>query len=321
MNSIILSSKVEDYLKKHGFNYSFNEELDVNFYGDDHLPYKRYISLVLRTITGISHEYILQNEKLQTCHVDMQLVNKITECLWNSGDEELKNVAWNTFEYCAFCVHKEDFYLFNEIWNAQKQYYQIFMKDFTLRENHTKPIKTERLVIKPYQSKKDKSLYKFIDEEDEDQIAFIRLASISSMLEIVFYIYLKDTNEVIGCIGLQTKEYVQYDDKEGDYCPSYNFSYYIRKGYRGQGYIKEAGKALIDALKNRKLIVYGDWRRNYVLEEKTPIIQLLELVCDEDNVASFNTAKALGFEYEGKQTTLEQGNYKIRHRFCMRMDK
>lgn len=114
-----------------------------------------------------------------------------------------------------------------------------------------------------------------------------------------FILFVKTTNEVIGFIGLGFNP-----NEEG----TFNVYYYVKKEHRRRGYMKEAFNALLDIIRKDEIIFYGPWNRARVLEETKPIIKLLRIELDEDNIASFNTAKSLGFEYEGKIVSYKRIN-------------
>lgn len=112
-----------------------------------------------------------------------------------------------------------------------------------------------------------------------------------------FCLCLKETDEVIGIIGF-------FFDRESE--DTFEAFYYIKKEYRQKGYVKEGFQPILETIKKNEIVLYGQRRRKYVLEGRKPSIRLLRIKIDEDNIASFNTAKSLGFTYEGKIVRYER---------------
>ena len=158
-------------------------------------------------------------------------------------------------------------------------------------------------------------MHDYINRWDKENLVFARLAyNPESTNWFLFSLCLKETDEVIGNIGF-------FFDRDSE--DTFEVSYYIKKGYRRKGYIKEGFQPILKAIQNNEIVLYGKWRREYVLEERKPVIKLLRIKLDEDNVASFPTAKSLGFEYEGKavryERTQKEGSYKSEHHFIKRI--
>lgn len=100
----------------------------------------------------------------------------------------------------------------------------------------------------------------------------------------------KHDKELVGSIGLSFVE-----GEKG----CFNLSYYVKKEHRRNGYVKEAFKKILEAITNNQIVMYGEIKREYILEEVKPNINYLIVYCYKDNTASFNTAKLLGFKYDG----------------------
>ena len=205
----------------------------------------------------------------------------------DSNDEELKSIAWNSFIDCAY---DQKFLLFKEMEEARNSFFDQIGEDCCT--NHTKMLESERLYIKPNNKEDGRSIYEYVNKYDKDEYLFARMArNCGSEDYFIFCLCLKETNEIIGDIGLA------FDPNQQN---TFNLSYYIKIEHRQKGYIKEAFKKILEAIENDEIILYGQWRREYVLEETKPVIKLIRIELDENNIASFNTAKSLGFEYEGK---------------------
>lgn len=290
-----LQSKLEDCLKNCGLEYDFS--IDDNHFFDN--PYGKFTSLTLRRVTGTLNNLItVQTIGIAHPSYDIELINKITKCLLDSRDEKLKSIAWNSFIDLAY---DERFILFKEMKEARDSYFD----DLEYNTNHTKIIESERLFIKPNNKEDGRSIYEYVNNFDKDEYLFARMArNCGSEDYFLFCLCLKETNEVIGDIGFA------FDPNLKN---TFNVSYYIKKEYRQQGYVKEAFKKILEAAKEDKIVLYGQWHREYVLEEIKPVIKLLRIELAENNIASFNTAKALGFEYEGKIVKYQRINNKDRY--------
>ena len=109
-----LQTKLEDCLKKGGFEYDFS--IDDNYYFDR--SYGKYTSLTLKSITGLLNNSILNNDSEHSSY-NIDLINRITKCLIDSNDIKLKNIAWNSFIDCAY---DERFILFDEMKKATRHF-------------------------------------------------------------------------------------------------------------------------------------------------------------------------------------------------------
>ncbi len=158
-------------------------------------------------------------------------------------------------------------------------------------------METERLIIESNCKEDSEELVKYIDEYDKEEYLISRqIKRYSSFDSLIFVLKNKYDKALVGSIGLSLI------DGEKD---SFNFSYYVKKEHRRNGYIKEAFKKILEAIVNNEIIMYGEIKREYILDEIKPDINNLIAYCDKDNIASFNTAKTLGFEYDG----LYKGNH------------
>lgn len=275
-------TKLETCLKNTGFEYDFS--IDDNHFFDR--PCGKCTSLTLRSVTGLINNSILNNYSEHSSY-DIKLINKLTKCLLDSNDEELKSIAWNS---SIDCTYDQKFLLFKEMEEARNSFFYQIGEDRCT--NHTKTLESERLYIKPNNKKDGRSIYEYVNKCDEKQYLFARMArNCDSEDYFIFCLCLKETNEIIGDIGLA------FDPNQQN---TFNLSYYIKIEHRKKGYIKEAFKKILEAIENDEIILYGQWHREYVLEETKPVIKLIRIELDDNNIASFNTAKSLGFEYEGK---------------------
>lgn len=281
-----LCEKLSNYLKEHGYKYDFYLE---DKYKASTLTDK-YSSFVLKSITGLITNSIIQADTEHSTY-NIDLINKLTTILIDSKDDDLINIAWNSF---IECVYDERFILFNEMKKAREVYFQ---KNNKFNSNHTKSMETERLIVEPNCKADSEELVNYIDEYDKEEYLFSRqIKRYSSIDSLIFILKKKHDEALVGSIGLSIIE----DERD-----SFNFSYYVKKEHRRNGYIKEAFKKILEAIVNSEIIMYGEFKREYILDEIKPDINNLIAYCDKDNIASFNTAKSLGFKYDG----LYKGNH------------
>ena len=296
MNKSELIDKLDNYLLSHGFDYHYSLDGVITEY----CSYSKYSSPTLECVTGILNEFADNDPKDEL--VNMDLVNAITKCLWDSGDIDLMNIAWNSFISCSY---DNRYILYNEVCESRNKYYA---ESDTCTANHTQILETQRLIIKPNNKVSSNELSKYIYTYDKSNNDFSKFVANHSYLNnIIFVLTLKETKIDIGFVGLQ------YSSKEG----CYYLNYYMKKKYRKHGYAKEGVKEVLKAIKDNKIVIYGAINRAFVYEEKTLDIKFLKLIVDEGNVASFNTAKAVGFNYEGRIIQYINEKYEMKHNFLL----
>jgi RimJ/RimL family protein N-acetyltransferase len=277
-----LVEKLSEYLKSKGLEFSFDYEYEA-FQGSNY-TYARYISTTLQIITGISENNILDNYKDRAVY-DMELINKIVHCLSDSKDPELFWVAWDSFSDVS---SDERFLLFKDFNDAREKYLKHLQEKFV--SNHTHEIQTERLVLKPNDSSGSGDLYEYISKNDKTNHLFASMISLETLPKyLTFILFEKESNNVIGSITIYSRS--------DAFDPEWNFSYYIKKKYRKKGFAKEGSLAVLDAIRNDEIVMYGEMNRIYVLEEAKPNIRIVRLNANEDNLASCNLARSLGFAY------------------------
>lgn len=287
-----LQLKLANLLAENGLDYNFLAE-DIFLYSKPY-TYEKYVSYALESITGIINDSILNNN-YDNLTYDIDLINKIAKCLLDSNDEELKNIVWNSFIACS---NDERFILHKKIEESDEIYFNQIYSSYDT--NHTKEFESERLIIKPNNKEDGRSIFEYVNKYDKKEYLLARMSRNSSSDNyFTFILFVKTTNEVIGFIGLGFNP-----NEEG----TFNVSYYVKKEHRRRGYMKEAFSALLEIIRKNEIVIYGPWNRVRVLEETKPIIKLLRIELDEDNLASFNTAKSLGFEYEGKIVSYKRIN-------------
>lgn len=289
-----LTEKLKSYLDKHGYKYDFYLEDKYNA----RTLTDNYSSFILKSITGLLNNSIVEADTKHSIY-DIDLINKLTSVLIESKDDDLINIAWNSFIDCAY---DERFILFNEMEKAREVYFHKYNE---FNSNHTKSMETERLIIEPNCKADSEELVKYIDEYDKEEFLFSRqIKRYSSVDFLIFNLKKKCDKQLVGSIGLSFVE----GEKE-----SFNLSYYVKKEHRRNGYIKEAFKKILEAINNNEIVMFGEIKREYVHEEIKLDINNLVVWCDRDNIASFNTAKSLGFKYDGL--------YKDKHYFHLKLNK
>lgn len=296
-----LKSKLEECLSQRGFQYDFSID-DQHFFDNS---YGKYTSITLRAITGLLNNSILNNDSENRSY-DIDLINGLTKCLLESEESELKNVAWNSFIDCAY---DKRFLLFDEMEKARKSYFKEL--ETSLNTNHTPTFESERLFINPSTTEDGAKMFEYINSFDKNEYLFARMARNSHSEDyFLFALHSKITGEIIGDIGLA------FDPNEEG---TFHVSYYIKKEDRRKGYAKEAFMSLMSAIRKNEIILYGQWNKEYVLEEMKPGIKLLRIELGENNLASFHTAKSFGFDYEGKvikpKSGENSGKYSFEHHF------
>lgn len=230
-----LKYKLESFLNKKHFDYDFY--LDDK-YVEEH-PYERYVSLTLRVICWLTHNQITYKYGLtKEIACDISLVNKLLSCLYNSKDEELKRIAWNTFSLCSY---NHNFILFNKFKRAiNKRNKELFSKE-GINSNHTELMETIRLLIAPNKIGYANYLHDYIYRYDYQNKDFAyQIGDPSSYNYINFILIEKYKNEIVGYIAIQ----LEYDKEH-----TVSLSYYVIKRYRDKGYMKEGLKEVIEAIK------------------------------------------------------------------------
>ena len=203
------SEKLKSYLEEHGYKYDFDleDKCKSDTFADN------YASITLRSITGLLNNFILCADTKHKSY-DIDLINTLTGLLIDSKDYDLMNVAWNSFIDCAY---DERFVLFDEMKKAR----EVYFDNIEHASNHTRPIETGRLIIKPNCKADSEELVKYIDENDEEEYLFAsQIGRFYSLNNLIFNLEKKDNNQLIGSIGLSFIE-----GEKG----SFEVSYYVRK--------------------------------------------------------------------------------------------
>ncbi len=280
-----LLEKLENYLKSKGLNYEFNSYNyeDKSFFSGRTWTDK-YVSWNLLILTDIIKNNILNSDGSQSPIYNIELINKITKLLYESGDEDLKNIAWNTF----FDLSDDERFILHEEMNSAFNKW-LFEPRVT---NHTDKLETPNLIIKANNKEDSKKLKAYIDKYDsENKRPYYRMIrDYDANTNLCFNLFLKSSNKIIGFIVLY---FEKYPNEEKAY-----LDFYLKKKYQNKiDYLKEALTEIIKALNERKVMFYCYKHKRYVLEEWIPNIKVLFI--EDVNSASGEVAKATGFEFIG----------------------
>ena len=218
-------------------------------------------------------------------------VSEIIECLITSENEEVYWFLWDKLMN-----------VINDIENpceATQKMLEKFKKEYVNWQNTvfnaTEPVYTERLILSPMDNESSEILQKTVEDEGE-AFGFIGSLRIFANTDRVnFKIQRSDTNELIGYIAL-------CHNKSWGACHTdftYNIEYYITPKNRRKGYLTEAVKKICELISDKQIKVRNDFEHKYIITEMQLRIDMIKLTCNEENIASRNCAKTLGFEYEG----------------------
>lgn len=283
-----LQEKVDSALKRVGIElYPWYEDEGI----DEH-SHERYISITTSRFLeapGYNAPRDMNDSEKKIEPRNIPLVNKVAEALLKENDEELRRVAWNTL--CPFFGY-EDFIMHEEIEEACKAYNESFEKDQG-RNYHlhaSKMINTERLAIEPFHLEEYREIHDYVGRYDPKEWPFSR-AFMDQKGAYNFSIKEKKTGKLVGGMGIYPSSTREED--------VYELQYYIKKGYRGQGYAKEALCALKGIIMKGKIIGLREENYRFILEEFSPKIDILRGFADPDNVPSNKILESLGMEYEG----------------------
>lgn len=275
--------KVHKALKEIGIDIPLEEFAEETVY-DTSLPpcLQDYESRTLKILVGLvrvkTEEELHSDEK----HYDIDLINKIADAFFASRDEDLKKIAWNSFEECAY---DERFSKYDEMFEARDESKERF-KDSIWIYNHSPEFTTERLLIKPLAEEAVKELVEYMEESETKWTHYMfgvcRYDRRTANALINFSIHLHD-GTLVGLIGMYQSNNTLTDPF------AYVVQFYIKDDKRGHGYASEALKGLIDQIDKDEIIVI-DFPNYYgVYEEMRPEFDILRGTCDLDNISSAKT--------------------------------
>ncbi len=146
-------------------------------------------------------------------------------------------------------------------------------------------IKTKRITLEPIKKKYFQRMYELLKEDNKEISRWQPIAypikkkktneyykkTMKDKNNCQFVIINKETNEIMGCLGL-LKEKINN---------SATIGYWIGKEYRNKGYVSEATEAVISFL-------FTKWN-----------IMRIEIQAEEKNIPSLKVIEKCGFKYEG----------------------
>ncbi|CAN5402172.1 GNAT family N-acetyltransferase [soil metagenome] len=159
-------------------------------------------------------------------------------------------------------------------------------------------IETERLLLRPYQAGDGAVLIEAIEEsraemdawlnwpkniqtiDDAEDLCIRRRADWLRRIEFTYGIFLRESNQYIGAIGLHNIDWSNRTLEVG---------YFVRRSATGNGYASEALIAVT----------------NVAINELS--FNRVELSCDSQNLASARVAERASFVFEGRLRNLERG--------------
>jgi len=166
---------------------------------------------------------------------------------------------------------------------------------FNAIRNVTEEMTTKRLRIIPMDKQAAEYLRDVIEKEGKHEDFLMALECYDMPEKIFFSLIEKDTDQVVGYVGLsELPLWCGIPSKA-----TFNMEYYTVPKKRKQGYLKEGGKEIIHAAFDKKIIVKEELRHERVLEAQPKKIKMIKISCDTDNKASYKSALAMGFEPEG----------------------
>lgn len=213
-----------------------------------------------------------------------------------------KTFLWNNYiywemspsDFCEEVFSKEEMDFFLSIEETKRktiEKYGLCSKDI----NINKPVETQRLILKAFDENTSKE-YDDCFYHNKDEFEDYYKHEYKNEFEncymqfrpLMFAIFLKDSNELIGSIGLNNRNDALY-----------NVEYFIKSDYRRNGYALEAVNELIFRVKGKSLSVLSDTVRDCVFEVVCPDIRCLMIRNDIENIASQRIAEKVGFKKAG----------------------
>lgn len=265
------SLAITDALGEMGISL-WDDEYDFEEKDGDVAPYLRYIYFPLLVYTGIVRFENLEGPSENTHPVgDAFLINAITKHFLSKNDEFLAKVAWNTFfptisyensELRAFLEQKK--------WVLKGNRYESFFY------NRTAAIETNRLVVSPFTegniglSENWSCVKEYREKEGPIYVPQSPFSPSYGHGRISFEIVIKGKEEAIGAIMLDR---AATDGYPGEH--EYEAKVFVREAFRGQGYEAEALKAVLLAIKEKKIKVYSERDYKCVYEEYYPSIGIV----------------------------------------------
>ena len=184
--------------------------------------------------------------------LDFETLSKLETCLKNAGFNYDFSIDDNHFFDGSYGKYKsltlrsitgisnniieqndsEHSSLFKEMEEARNSFFDQIGEDCCT--NHTKSLESERLYIKPNNKEDGRSIYEYVNKYDKDEYLFARMSrNCGSEDYFIFCLCLKETNEIIGDIGLA------FDPNQQN---TFNLSYYIKIEHRKKVILRKLSK-------------------------------------------------------------------------------
>lgn len=183
--------------------------------------------------------------------------------------------------------------LFSSFMNAKKE--------FESKLRNINRFESQRLKLEPIDQY---DIFAFAGKLcDTEDSYFSNVINNNSKDNLYFKLTLKDSDQMIGYVGLKCCERLFVCQMFN----TYNISYLVFKEFRNRGFVTEALNELIFRLFNGKMrTLINCSLQVYKLLETQVYCKMLRIVADVNNEASNRIAKKLGFTLDGTLNVIEE---------------
>jgi len=242
------------------------------------------------------------------------LKNKTQDLYFNyllslsESDEDFKMFVWNIIAY--YDLNKVKFTgKLNELFHESQDAWRNYLEHENY--NKTKPISNDIITLEPLLEEDKEYFLKEIEKDrDNDNFYYGIKFSNGSSKEAWFEIINKD-NIKVGVVGINS------DDMS--ICSStkkYNLFYYVFPEHRNKTYAYNGAKLLLEALKEKKIIVEKEDPFYKYLLKPTPIdCKIVNMYIRDWKEYSLKIAKHLGIKEVGKYNSYYNGDFETWHMF------
>lgn len=226
---------------------------------------------------------------------------RVFKLLFSQEHEDYKMALWNALEVNLkhTSLKKDDF--------TENEYAFLLRFDEARRNrkwpehtNINKPIRSNRLLLRPTNGLLDLQLYEEHLEKDGDFTLFTNLKFTKYNVQrfgfdrpFFFVIEERITGHMIGYVG------VRWEKTNGQQTQVMECEYYIFKPYRHNGYATEALKVLCQQAFAEKLFELVNTNYDYIYRRKRAKPLLIRAMIREDNEGSCALVESCGFERTG----------------------
>lgn len=282
-----LNEKVIDALRDMGivFDRSYSDLGWICY------PYEKYVYYnILFYVGALSKIMNAVEGKEDVPSPDLSLINKIYDHFWNSGDPELRKVAYNTFFDFGYNGMIPSFPIRLNGGEGQEGGKDDIL---CLSWNRSEPFSSGRLLISPMDDKARKEMGEHLSYEETPLF-------VGYMKNLSFSIF-RD-GKMVGGIALYPLSLA--------YEVVYSLDVHIKEEYRGNGYGKEAVDALMKRLDEGKIVLYGDMDYRLLYEEFAVSPSLVRAYVDIENPYGVRMMDGTIFEKEGVLLMKEGDGYR-----------